>query len=92
MARSVDDVDLHSLVDDSRILRQDRDTLFSLQLVSIHYELADLLVLTEDMTLLQHGVHQGRLAMVNMSDDSDVPDILCHVSNGAQNACRKRLK
>jgi hypothetical protein len=30
------------------------------------------------MALLEHGVHQGGLAMVYMGDDGDIPDILWH--------------
>jgi hypothetical protein len=30
------------------------------------------------VALLEHGVHQGGLAMVHVCDDGDVPDVLQH--------------
>ena len=52
VAGRVDDVDLDAAIHDRRVLGQDRDAALALQLVGVHNEFADLLVLTEDLLCL----------------------------------------
>src|SRR3972149_5228429 len=87
MAWGIYDVDLYPLISDSRILGQNGNALFPLQLITVEDEVANLLVLAKDMALLEHGIHQGGLAMVNVSNDSNVSYVLCHVSE----RCHKKL-
>ena len=86
VAGRVHDVDLHVLVVDGRVLRHDRDALLALEVDGIHDPLGHVLVGAEDARLPQHGVHEGRLAVVDVRDDGDVPDVfaLIHVSTVAR--------
>ena len=55
-------------VGDGGVLGQDRDALFALEVGRVHHPLGDLFVGAEDPGLAEHGVHQGRLAVVNVGD------------------------
>jgi hypothetical protein len=81
MTGRVDDVDLRSAVDDGRVLGHDRDAALTLEGVAVHDPLGHLLVLAEDVALLEHGVDQRRLAVVDVGDDRDVADVsaCCHL-------------
>ena len=69
VARRVDDVDLHVPVGDGRVLGKDGDAAFPFQVVGVHHPVLHGLVLPEHAGLLQHLVHQGRLAVVDVGDD-----------------------
>jgi hypothetical protein len=75
VAGRVHDIDLHALVVDGRVLGHDRDALLTLQVDRVHHPLGHVLVGAEDAGLPQHGVHEGSLAVVDVSDDRDVTDI-----------------
>ena len=75
VARRVDDVDLRALVPDARVLGEDRDALLALEVVGVHDALVDVLVLAEGAGLPQHGVDEGRLAVVDVGDDGDVAEL-----------------
>ena len=78
VTRSIYDVDLHHLLClvvpdlNSGVLGQDRDAALTLQVVGIHHPLDDLLVFAEDARLAKKPVHQRGLAMVNVSNDSNI--------------------
>ena len=77
VARGVDDVDLHVLVAHRHILRKDSDAAFAFEVVIVENELAGCLVrFLEQLGLVQDAVHEGGLAMVNVSDNSYISDIL----------------
>ena len=76
MSGRVDDVDLVPAKPHRCVLGQNRDPLLALQVVRVHHTLDDLLVLAEDAALPQHCVDQRRLAVVDVGDDSDVPNVL----------------
>jgi hypothetical protein len=86
VAGRVHDIDLHVLVVDGRVLRHDRDALLALEVDGIHDPLHHVLVGAEDARLPQHGVDEGRLAVVDVGDDGDVPYVftLFHVSTVAR--------
>src|SRR2546425_9755210 len=75
MAGRVDDVDLDAVVANRRVLGEDRDALLSLEHVRIHDQLTYLLVGGEDVRLLQKGVDERGLAMIDVRDDGHVPQI-----------------
>ena len=75
MARRVDDVDLHTAIHHRGVLRHDRDAPLTLERVRVHHPLGNLLVLAKDAALTQHRVDQGRLPVVDVRDDRDVPDV-----------------
>ena len=76
MPGGVDDVDGHVAVPDRRVLGQDRDALLTLEVVRVHDQRTDLLVLAEGVALLQKRVDERRLAMVDVGDDRHVPDVM----------------
>ena len=73
VARGVHHVDLHVLVTDGGVLGQDGDAAFPLQIAGVHDPVHHFLVFPVNAALLEHLVHQGGLAMVNVGDD-------CYVS------------
>src|SRR2546428_9916009 len=75
MAGRVDDVDLDAVIANRRDLGEDDDALLSLEHVRIHDQLTDLLMGGEDVRLLQQGVDERGLAMINVRDDGHVAQI-----------------
>jgi hypothetical protein len=81
VAGGVDDVDRHgnvgvgAVVGDRSVLREDRDALLALEIVRVHRALFDVRVLPERAGLAQHGVHEGRLAVIDVRDDRDVAEV-----------------
>ena len=75
VAGGVDDVDLHALVLDGDVLGQDGDASLALLVVGVEHALLDLLVLAERVRGPQHLVDQRGLAVVDVRDDGDVPDV-----------------
>ncbi len=75
VAGGVDDVEFDVAVADGGVLRQDRDAALAFERVRIHHARARRLPLAKDAALLEHGVDERRLAVVDVGDDRDVPDI-----------------
>src|SRR6185437_3236384 len=75
VAGRVDDVDAHVVPHQRRALGQDGDAALALELVRIHGALGDLLVGAEGAALAQELVDQRGLAVVDMGDDGNIPDI-----------------
>ena len=82
MARRIDDIDGHALVPDRGVLREDRDALLTLEVVGVHDQRPHLLVLAERVALLQQGVDQGGLAVIDVRDDRHVADVVANVGHG----------
>ncbi len=76
MARGINDVDLDAVVHDGRVLREDRDAALALDIARVHYALGYLLIRTENMALLQHGIDERRLAVVDVGDDRDISELV----------------
>ena len=72
VARGVDDVDLDALIHTGAVLGQNRDAALTLDVAGVHHTLGHLLVGAEGTRLLEHLVHQRRLAVVNVGNDRDV--------------------
>ena len=82
VAGRVDDVDLHAVVTHAGDLGEDGDAALALQVVGIHDAVDVLLVRAEDAALVEHGVHESGLAMIDVRDDGDIANIgvaACHV-------------
>ena len=60
---------------DRRVLGQDRDALFLLEIDRVHDPVGELLVDPEGARLAQQGVDQGGLAVVDMGDDRQVAEV-----------------
>ena len=72
VAGRVDDVDLHVLVANAAVLRENRDAALALEIVRVHHALGDRLVVAKDAGLPEHVVDEGRFAVVDVGDDGDV--------------------
>ena len=69
----VDDVDQGVAIVDRGVLREDRDPALALEIGVVHGPFGHPLVGAENPALVQERVDQGGLAMVDVSDDGDVP-------------------
>ena len=76
VAGGIHDVQLIALVSDGGILGHDGDAALTLQVVAVEDALLHGLPLVEDPALLQHPVHQGGLAVVDVGDDRQVADMV----------------
>jgi hypothetical protein len=80
MTGRVDEVDLDladafGRVPDGRVLGQDRDPALALLVHGVHHPVGDFLMSGERARLAQQGVDEGRLAVVDVSDDGDVAQV-----------------
>ena len=76
VARGVDDVDLDVLVLDRDVLGENRNAALALLVVRVQDAVLDLLVGTEGVRGTQELVDHRRLAVVDVGDDGDVPQIV----------------
>ena len=76
VAGRIHDVDFGGAVCDRGVLGENRDAALALQIVGIHHALDDGLILAKDMRLPEHPVNQRGLAVVNVSDNSDIAKII----------------
>ena len=72
---SVDDVYLHAAPMHGRVFCEYGYAALALQISGVHNAGLHLLVFAEGARLAQHTVHERRLAVVNVRDDSDVSQI-----------------
>ncbi len=72
VAGGVDDVDLDPVIGAAAVFGQDGDAALPLDVAGIHHPLGHLLIVPESPALLEHLVHQGGLAVVDMRDDGNV--------------------
>src|SRR5258708_2084645 len=75
VTRRVHDVDLGALPPDGRVLREDGDPALTLQWIGIHHALGDDLILAEGARLAEHLVHERGLAVIDVRNDGDVPNL-----------------
>ncbi len=73
--RRVDDVDLRVAPANRGVLGQDRDPPLTLERVRVHHALLHLLVVAKHTRLAKHLIDQGRLPVVDVRDDGDVPEL-----------------
>ena len=75
VARRVHNINEAVAVVDRRVLGQNRDAALALELVRVHHALGHPLIAPENAALVQQGIHQRRLAMVDVGDDGDVAPV-----------------
>ena len=59
-----------------RVLGEDRDALFAFQIRGVHDPLGHLLVGTERAGLAEHCIDEGGLAVVDVSHDRHIADVI----------------
>lgn len=62
------------------VLGQDGDALFAFQVTGVHDAVFEVVVLGKGVGLLEHGVDQGGLAVVNVGHDRDVAQVTARCS------------
>ncbi len=72
VAGRVDDVDLYVVIEDGGVLGEDGNPALAFQFVRVHHPVDVVLVGAKCSALLQHGVNQRGLAVVNVGDDGDI--------------------
>ena len=76
MARRVDDVERDVAVPDCGVLGENRDALLAFEVVGVEDALGDVLVGPERAGLPEQGVDQRGLAVVDMSDNGKVAQVV----------------
>ncbi len=72
MARCIDDIDAPALPADCRVLGQNRNAAFALEIIRIHRAFIELHALTERLRSFKQLIHQRRLAMIHMRNNGDI--------------------
>ena len=80
MARSVYDVNFYAFIDNGYILCENGDAAFPFKVIVVEYELPEIFGLANQIRLIYHPVHECRLAVVNVCDDSNVSNLLHIIS------------
>jgi hypothetical protein len=72
----VDDVHLRAADLNRRVLGEDRDALLALEVHRVHHAIRHVLIRPERAGLPEEGIDQCGLAVVDMRDDRDVPQVV----------------
>ncbi len=72
----VDNIDTEVLIIECAIFCGDGDAALALQFIRVHQALRHFLVVTEHTAKFEQLVNQRGFAVVNVSDDGDVPDLI----------------
>jgi hypothetical protein len=75
VSRRINNINLNTVIFNSSVLRQNRDTALALNIVRVHHARCNLLILAENLTLLQQRVYQSRFTMVNVGNNCNIADI-----------------
>ena len=84
VAGGVDDVHLDVADTDGRVFGEDGDALFALEVVRVHDPVDDLGARIELPGLLEQGVDERGLAVIDVRDDGDVADVLADSALGGR--------
>ena len=76
MTRRIDKIDFHAVIRERRVLGQNGNAAFPFQRKRVHHPLCYLFVVPKGAALFEQGVNQGRFAMIDMSDNGDVSNII----------------
>ena len=76
MARSVDNIDLYTFIRNGHILCEDGDSPLPLKIVVVEDQFPEFFLFPCLTGLIDHPVHKGGLAVVNVSDNRYVPYVL----------------
>ena len=76
MARSIKDVNFGIAVHNGGVLGQNGNATFTFQIVGVHYAVFNVFVTTEDAALFEHSVYKSGFAVVNVSNNRDIAQII----------------
>ena len=75
MARSIYNIDFYTLVNYRDILREDGNTSFPFNVIVVENQFTEIFRLPDEVCLVNHAVHDGCLAVVDMRDNRNVPNV-----------------
>ena len=76
MARSIEDVDFGITVHNRGVFGQNGNATFTFQIVGVHYAVFNVFVATENTALFKHCIYQSSFAVVNVSNNRDIAQII----------------
>ena len=76
MARSVYNIDFYAFIIYGYILREYGYTALPFKVVVVENQFPELFLVPDQLCLINHPVNQGRLAVIDVGDDGDVPNVL----------------
>jgi len=82
--RGIDDIDFNPFIEHGCIFGHNSNPFFTLEGITVHYQLTDYLVIPEYLALLEHSVYQGSLPMVYMGDNSDISYVMAIIHSLVQ--------
>ena len=82
MPRRVDDVERYIIPRQGRVLREDRDSLFALEIHRVHHSFCDRFVRAKRARLAQHRVNESCLSVVDVGDDRYVAKVRAQSCGG----------
>lgn len=88
MTRGVYDVDFCILVIYGNIFGEDSNASFAFEVIIVEDEFAGRLIVAEEMAGEEHLVHQSGFAMVDVSDNGDIADVLHIMKFVCQLGCK----
>ena len=72
----VNNINFGALINNGCIFSQDGNTFFTFEVIRIHNKGANRFIFAENIALFEQAVHQGGFAVVNVSYDSDISNIV----------------
>ena len=84
VTRRVHEVDLHPAVRDRCVLGQDRDSSFTFEDKRVHNPVNHLFFCVEDPTLTEQGIDERSFTVVNVSNDSDIANVVASRNTALQ--------
>ena len=81
VSRRVHNVDLHAVIERGGIFCKYGDAALPLQIAGVHHAVHNLLIFPVDAALLEHLVHQRRLAVVDVRYDRHISQIVSSNQN-----------
>ena len=76
MARRIDDIDLHTVIIRRCVFGKYGDAALTLKRVAVHHAFLDDLIVPEKAAELEHFVHKRGLAVVDVRNDGNIPQVL----------------
>jgi len=86
MPRRIDDIDFDPFIEHGCIFGHNSNPFFTLEGITVHYQITDYLVIPEHLALLEHSIYQGGFSIVYICDDGDISYIMAVIHSLVQGA------
>jgi hypothetical protein len=91
VTRGINDINFYVVVDNRRVLGANGNATLAFLIHGIHNPLAHLVEISGSLGLLQHGINQGGFSVVNVSNNSDVSNVVACIHNRCALRITQRL-